>query len=55
LTAYLLLLGDADSAWGKGSAGVPAGAWPDPSTATTVGSDNVYADVDGDDEMTMVR
>jgi hypothetical protein len=48
-TFYLLLLGDAYDTWGKEHIGVPAGSWADPSTSTSVDSDNVYADVDGDD------
>jgi len=46
---YLLLLGDAQTTWGKDHVGVPAGTWMDPSTSASVDSDNVYADVDGDD------
>lgn len=46
---YLLLFGDAQASWPGDGSGVPAGAWSDPSSAQTVVSDNVYADMDGDD------
>jgi len=45
---YLLLLGDAQSTWPGDRSGVPAGTWHSPSGDSVV-SDNVYADVDGDD------
>ena len=46
---YLLLFGDAQASWPGDRSGVPAGTWLDPSTSSTVVSDNVYADMDGDD------
>jgi hypothetical protein len=45
---YLLLLGDAQPSWPGDRSGVPAGTWQSASGETVV-SDNVYADLDGDD------
>jgi hypothetical protein len=45
---YLLLLGDAQPSWPGDRSGVPAGTWQSAS-GDVVTSDNVYADVDGDD------
>lgn len=45
---YLLLLGDAQAIWPGDRSGVPAGSWQSASGELVV-SDNVYADVDGDD------
>ena len=46
---FLLLLGDAQTVWPGDGSGVPTGTWTDPSTTAAVTSDNVYADMDGDD------
>jgi hypothetical protein len=46
---YLLLLGDAQSTWPGDRTGVPAGSWQPSSSFATLASDNVYADMDGDD------
>jgi hypothetical protein len=46
---YLLLLGDAQATWPGDGSGVPSGSWLDTSTGSPVVSDNVFADVDGDD------
>jgi hypothetical protein len=46
---FLLLLGDAQTVWPGDGSGVPAGTWTNPSTSAAVTSDNVYADMDGDD------
>ena len=46
---FLLLLGDAQTVWPGDGSGVPTGTWTDPSTSAAVTSDNVYADMDGDD------
>ena len=46
---FLLLLGDAQTAWPGDGSGVPTGTWIDPSTSAAVTSDNVYADMNGDD------
>ena len=46
---FLLLLGDAQTEWPGDGTGVPTGTWTDPSTAAPVTSDNVYADLNGDD------
>ena len=46
---FLLLLGDAQTVWPGDGSGVPTGIWTDPSTSAAVTSDNIYADIDGDD------
>lgn len=46
---YLLLLGDAQATWPGDGTGVPAGSWQASAGAAAVVSDNVYADMDGDD------
>ena len=46
---FLLLLGDAQTVWPGDGSGVPTGTWIDPSTSAAVTSDNVYADMNGDD------
>jgi hypothetical protein len=45
---YLLLLGDAQATWPGDRSGVPAGTWQS-ATGEVVVSDNVFADLDGDD------
>jgi hypothetical protein len=45
---YLLLLGDAQAVWPGDGTGVPAGTWQ-PASGSSVVSDNVFADMDGDD------
>lgn len=45
---YLLLLGDAQASWPGDGSGVPAGTWQ-PASGSSVVSDNVFADMDGDD------
>ncbi len=45
---YLLLLGDSQPTWPGDRSGVPAGVWHSAAGELVV-SDNVYADVDGDD------
>lgn len=45
---YLLLLGDSQPTWPGDRSGVPAGVWQSAAGELVV-SDNVYADVDGDD------
>ena len=46
---FLLLLGDAQTVWPGDGSGVPTGTWTAPSTSAAVTSDNIYADMDGDD------
>jgi Peptidase family C25 len=46
---FLLLLGDAQTVWPGDGSGVPTGTWIDPSTSAAVTTDNVYADMNGDD------
>jgi hypothetical protein len=46
---FLLLLGDAQTVWPGDGSGVPTGRWIDPSTSAAVITDNVYADMNGDD------
>ena len=48
-TMVLLLFGDAQTVWPGDGSGVPTGTWLDPSTSAVVISDNVYADMNGDD------
>ena len=46
---YLLLLGDAQATWPGDHSGVPAGTWHATASSSSVVSDNVFADMDGDD------
>ena len=46
---YLLLLGDAQATWPGDHSGVPAGTWHATAGSASVASDNVFADMDGDD------
>jgi hypothetical protein len=46
---YLLLFGDAQGTWPGDRSGVPSGTWRDPTGSSSVVSDNLFADMDGDD------
>ena len=46
---YLLLLGDAQDVWPGDGTGVPTGTWQAVDGGAPVVSDNVFADMDGDD------